>query len=457
MKKIYIPTKKKTILIVDDDQVVIQMYQERFQSHAFKVEVAGTGHQAMQRLRKEPVDLVILDLCLPGMDGVEVVRNIRTELALQVLPVIAISNAYLGRLGQAALQAGATRCVTKAESTPDQMLKFACELLEGDHVSAGDTTSDGVEGDAGGTRVSQPGLEFRDKLIGTLLINAPEMLAKLRAGHQAFAKAKQEDLRGTELFEMHRLVRSLAGSAGFLGFEKLGRMANALEGLLIQLRVDPMKITPSVIRTVAQAIDALASLFGQVGHSQPEGLTPPRILVVDDEAISRETICSALGKAGLSAVSLDGSPAARRRLEQESFDLIFLDVEMPGESGPDLCVNIREMATNRVTPVVFVTSHSDFGSRARSTLSGGNDFIAKPFLLVELAVKALTWLFKEHPHTLSVTTAHDNTPAGADGDPAHATPGSVAPHDIVAENLGVRVSGAHLVGQSFAIARLPSV
>ena len=56
---------------------------------------------------------------------------------------------------------------------------------------------------------------------------------------------------------------------------------------------------------------------------------------------------------------------------------------------------------NRATPVVFVTSHSDFGNRAQSALSGGNDFIAKPFLVVELVVKALTYLFKESPPALA--------------------------------------------------------
>jgi CheY-like chemotaxis protein len=126
---------------------------------------------------------------------------------------------------------------------------------------------------------------------------------------------------------------------------------------------------------------------------------------VDDEIISRETICSALGKANLTAVSLDDSLAAQRLLERDRFDLIFLDVEMPGQSGLELCVNIREMTPNRATPVVFVTSHSDFGSRAQSTLSGGNDFIAKPFLLVELAVKALTCLFKKSPPTPSSAPA----------------------------------------------------
>ena len=182
-------------------------------------------------------------------------------------------------------------------------------------------------------------------------------------------------------------------------------MANALEALLIELHAKPKKITPSVIRTVAQAIDTLASLFDQASEPQTVVLVSPRVLVVDDEIISREMICSALEKADLHAVSLDDSLAAQRLLEQDHFDLIFLDVEMPGKSGLDLCVNIREMATNCATPVVFVTAHSDFGSRAQSTLSGGNDFIAKPFLMVELAVKALTWLFKASPEPVSAATA----------------------------------------------------
>ena len=205
-------------------------------------------------------------------------------------------------------------------------------------------------------------------------------------------------------------------------------MASALEALLIQLRAQPKKITSSVIRTVAQAIDTLASLFDQAANPQIEGMTSPKILIVDDEIISRETICSALGKASLSATSLDDSVAAQQLLEKKQFDLIFLDLDMPGKSGLDLCVNIREMATNRDTPVVFVTSHSDFLSRAQSTLSGGSDFIAKPFLSVELAVKALSWLFREPFQPLSVAKpvgpADDNRDRAPTFEAAHALAGS---------------------------------
>jgi len=311
------------------------------------------------------------------------------------LPIFAFSNAYLGNLTRAASEAGATRCITKADSSPEQLLELIREAL-----SVGQTSA-----------IGQPATELYGKLAAMLIVNAPETLMKLRSSYQLFARTEEEELRRTKLFEMHRQLRSLAGAAGFVGFRRITQMATALEALFIELHTKPQKITPSVIRTVAQAVDILASLFDRAANPQPEVSAAPKILVVDDEIISRETICSALGKAGLGPMSLDDASSAQRLLEQDHFDLIFLDVEMPGQSGLELCVKIREMAPNCATPVVFVTSHSDFGSRARSTLSGGNDFIAKPFLMAELAVKALTWLFKRTPQPPSTKSAKDNAPA----------------------------------------------
>lgn len=419
-KRIYTPVKKKMILMVDDDHIGVHMYKAKFQSHTFNVEVVAGADDAMQRLKKEPVNLVIFDLCLPGMDGVEVLKSIRSEFTAEVLPIVVFSNPFLTSLTRAALEAGATRCVAKVESSPEKMLALVGELL--------------VVTPRTGAIAAQSESDLRETLVASFLKSASETLAKLRAGHQAFAKTEAEDLRRTELSEMHRQVRLLAGSADLIGFRKISQTGSALEALFLELHAKPSKITPSVIRTVAQAIDTLASLFEKAANAQIDVSVPPRILVVDDEVISRETICSALGKAGLTAESLDDSLAAQRLLEQDHFDLIFLDVEMPGKSGPDLCLNIRERPTNCSTPVVFVTSHSDFGSRAQSTLSGGNDFIAKPFLLVELALKALTCLFKESPQPLVIATAPTVTPFGAENHEAQTAALSIDEDRLVEPN-----------------------
>jgi CheY-like chemotaxis protein len=225
---------------------------------------------------------------------------------------------------------------------------------------------------------------------------------------------------------MHRHLRLLAGSANVLALRKVVQLSTALEALFVELYTEPAKITASVVRTIAHSIETLAWLFDRPANSQDE-VIPSKILVVDDEVIARQLICSAVGKADLEAVGLDDPLAAQRLLKRERFDLIFLDVEMPGLTGLELCVKIRAMEPNRSTPIVFVTSHSDFGSRAQSTLSGGNDFIAKPFLLVELALKTLTWFFKEGPQPLPIASVQSAVPTKAGGHESQLAAGHGAP------------------------------
>ena len=402
MKKIFTPTKKKTtILIVDDDQFTTNIYQEKLGAQGFKVEVTRDFDSTLQTLKKEAVNLVILDLCLPGINVVELIKNIRSESATQSLPIIAFSNPYLSNLTRAAVEAGATKFIAKVDNTPEEIIELMRQL----GVSAASKV--GVTGVVGAFETNQ------EKPASKLLINRPEIIAKLRASYQNFTRTEREDLRRIALLQMHRQVRLLAGGASALAFQKIADMSTALEALLIDLYTEPAKITPSVVRTIAHSIETMAALCDRAANSQDQVTTSPKILAVDDEVISREMVCSALEKAGLHAKSLDDPLAAQRLLEQERFDLIFLDIEMPGQTGLELCAKIRGMESNCATPIVFVTSHSDFGSRAQSTLSGGNDFIAKPFLLVELVVKALTWLFKEDRQLLPTASVPQGLSAEA--------------------------------------------
>ena len=391
MKRIYTPAKQKKILIVDDDQVVASVYQKKFESERYDVEVASNGEHALEKIEDTLVDLVILDFSLPGMNGVEVLKAIRSRSGAGALPVIVFSNPYLSEQVQAAGGAGATKCVTKSDCTPCQALELVREVL------ATSPSSTARPDDANRAHSAQSETELQAQVAAIFFDNAPQRIKRLRAGYHAFVNSQQENLRLDELFEMHRQARLLAGTAGIGGFRKIAQLTGALEALLLQLHGKPTNITPSVIRTVAYAVDLLAGLVDHATNPESEPSVSPAILVVDDEIISRGAICSAIEKTKFRPVSVDNPMVAADLVQKNHFDLIFLDVEMPGQSGLDLCASIRKMATNHATPVVFVTAHSDFATWAQSSLSGGNDFIAKPFLSVELAVKALTWLFKEKP------------------------------------------------------------
>jgi CheY-like chemotaxis protein len=395
MKRVFTPTKKKTILILDDDQPVSEGYREKLQAQGFKVELTAAFDATLQVFKNTAVDLAILDLCLPGINVVELIKNIRSDSGIPSTPIIAFSNPYLGTLTQAAVEAGATKCVAQVDTTPERLLEFVREL--------GVSASPHVGG-----RGAVEALEAnQEKPPSNLLINRSEIMAKLRASYQNFTRAEREDLRRTALLQMHRHLRLLAGSANVLALRKVVQLSTALEALFVELYTEPAKITASVVRTIAHSIETLAWLFDRPANSQDE-VIPSKILVVDDEVIARQLICSAVGKADLEAVGLDDPLAAQRLLKRERFDLIFLDVEMPGLTGLELCVKIRAMEPNRSTPIVFVTSHSDFGSRAQSALSGGNDFIAKPFLLVEVALKAITWLSKDGAQPLPTASVAAN-------------------------------------------------
>ena len=411
MKRVFTPTKKKTILILDDDQPVSEGYREKLQAQGFKVELAAAFDTTLQFFKKTAVDLAILDLCLPGINVVELIKNIRSDSGIPSTPIIAFSNPYLGTFTQAAVEAGATKSVAKVDTTPERLLEFVREL--GVNASPKVGGRDAVEA-----------LEAnQEKPPSNLLINRSEIMAKLRASYQNFTRTERKDLRRAALLQIHRQLRLLAGSANALALHKIVQLSTALEALFVELYTEPAKITASVVRTIAHSIETLASLFDRPANSQDE-VIPSKILVVDDEVIARQLICSAVGTADLEAVGLDDPLAAQRLLKRERFDLIFLDVEMPGLTGLELCVKIRAMEPNRSTPIVFVTSHSDFGSRAQSALSGGNDFIAKPFLLVEVALKAITWLSKDGARPLPAASVQQSVAADAGGP----EPQLAAPH-----------------------------
>src|SRR5256886_4349186 len=302
MKKIFTPAKKKSILIVDDEQFATQIYREKLEAQGFKVEVTRDFDSTLQTLKKGVVGLVILDLCLTGINVVELIKNIRSDSATQSLPIIAFSNPYLSNLTRAAMEAGATKFVAKVDIPPEQII----ELVRERGVNA--TSRGGASGAIEGLEPNQ------EKVTSKLSVNRPEILAKLRASYQNFTRTEREDLRRVALLQMHRQLRLLAGGASALAFPKIARMSTALEALLVELYTEPAKITPSVVRTVAHSIETLASLVNRAANSQDEAITSPKILVVDDEVISRGTICSAFGRATFPAKSLDDPLAAQRLL-----------------------------------------------------------------------------------------------------------------------------------------------
>lgn len=374
----------KRILITEDDPLMAVIYRDTFEREGFSAEIAPDGNIALERLKGNPPDLVLLDLMMPGLNGVEVLKHIRAQESTRGLPVIVMSNAFAGPLGQQAAMAGATRIFAKNAFGPRRVVKEVRELLG--------PAADSVEAVTANGDATKSLTDLR-KSITTAL---PEPIGGIRDLLQNVAQ-EGSLAKPALLLELHRAVHQLAGILSAAGFSAMAQMACALETLAKEMHANPLRINPSSLRTASQGVEVLAELSERSSRHLDEGISASLILVVDDERASRETTCTALERANLRAVSVDDPAVALRLAEENRFDLIFTDVQMPVMNGFELCRKLEETASNSETPVIIVTSQNDPQTRIRFNTSGAIDFISKPIWLTELGVKALTHLLRTHP------------------------------------------------------------
>ncbi|MCX8090474.1 MAG: response regulator [Verrucomicrobiae bacterium] len=403
----------KKILFIEDDQIVANAYRNKLTAEGYRVEVALDGEVGRELVRSFQPDAILLDLMLPKVSGLDLLREIRSQPGLEQVPVIVLSNTYLSSMVQAAWKAGATKCLSKVNCTPRQVLEVIRSLVGRNGEAAPAVASpppaatEVASSPASPAAVSHP-VASAPPVAET---PAPEALQQaffkelsgalpaLRQALQHVIRATEAEARTPQLQEMYRRVHGLTGGAALAGLPVFAQVGDAFEALLKELCDKPHNVNASTLRTVASAVDFLGVLLERGVVTAPPEAPGASILVVDDDTISRRAVTYALDKARLKSVAVDHPETAFDLMLQRQFDLVILDVNMPGMNGFELCAKLRTLSKYQKVPVIFVTALNDFESRANSTISGGNDFIAKPFLFVELAVKALIYVLRARLET----------------------------------------------------------
>ena len=115
-----------------------------------------------------------------------------------------------------------------------------------------------------------------------------------------------------------------------------------------------------------------------------EAMNQPHILVVDDDRRLRELLRKYLSDSGYLVTTAEDAAAARARLESLSFDLLVLDVMMPGESGLELTESLRR--TSQV-PILLLTAMGEADDRIAGLECGADDYLPKPFEPRELRLR----------------------------------------------------------------------
>ena len=129
-----------------------------------------------------------------------------------------------------------------------------------------------------------------------------------------------------------------------------------------------------------------------------------RILIVDDEKPICDLIDMNLSAAGYDCRSVQDGIAAIDLIEKEDFDLILLDIMLPGADGFDIMEYIKPLKI----PVIFITARSDVRDKVRGLKLGAEDYLVKPFDVVELVARVEVVLRRFHK-TENILTAGDVT------------------------------------------------
>jgi len=109
-----------------------------------------------------------------------------------------------------------------------------------------------------------------------------------------------------------------------------------------------------------------------------------KILIVDDDAAIRTLIGTAMELAGHDVSEAEDGTQALRKLRRRRYDLVLLDIMLPGIDGYEVLESIREMPSRSDMPVVVLTARHDPHGLAREIAAGATDHLAKPFLPSEL-------------------------------------------------------------------------
>ena len=135
--------------------------------------------------------------------------------------------------------------------------------------------------------------------------------------------------------------------------------------------------------------------------ARPNVVSAPRILVVEDEIDVALLIAYNLEAEGYVVESVARGDEAELRLAKSAPDLLILDWMLPGVSGIEICRRLRAREATRTLPVIMVTARNEESERVRGLAVGADDYVVKPFSVIEVMARVHALLRRSRPERLA--------------------------------------------------------
>jgi CheY-like chemotaxis protein len=394
------------VLAADDDELCRKAVGFALEKAGLAADFAENGQQALEMATAAAYDMVFLDIQMPEMDGLTACTKIRETKKNAQTPVVFVT-VQTDFLTRAQTTAMGSEFIAKPFLVFEITMKaIICAvrkrlaLLPRDATGgycAPNTAASAVSTDGQGrvARKSRSITAEEDAHLKQSFFNeAPAYLAGIADLLDDISVIADDQERKSATSDLHLRLLTLHTAAKENDLTVASRVASAVEALARKMDTAARNVTPSTLRTMSAGVRLLDQLCVPDADFCLSRALPVRLLVVEDEPLARRAVVGALQLAFERPDSANDGAAALAMAAQRQYDVIFSDIEMPGMDGFELCRRLRADGLNSNTPIVFITSHADAASRIQAAEVGGTDFISKPFLPVEITVKALTLAYE---------------------------------------------------------------
>lgn len=117
------------LLLVEDDALLVRLYQKRFTNDGHDVVAAKDGEEGIKLIEREQPDIVLLDLMMPKLSGLEMLERIKANPATRSVPVVILSNVSGEAEQERALELGAVAYIVKSANDPGRVAAKVREIL----------------------------------------------------------------------------------------------------------------------------------------------------------------------------------------------------------------------------------------------------------------------------------------------------------------------------------------
>ena len=404
---------EKTILIVEDNLMNLKLFSQLLKIGNYKYLEAVNGEEGLKIARKHKPDLILMDIQLPGMDGLTAARAIKSDPEMAHIPVVALTAHAMQGDKQMCIDAGCNGYMTKPIDTRSFLSQIADILSK---LTAKTEHSQAKQ------MSPVPRILIVDddpknvKLIAGYLHHEDYELLTAYSGEEALERARKDRpdlilldimMPGKDGFTVTRelkddpetssipiiMVTALsstkdkvkgleAGAEEFLSKpvnreEIRTRIASVLKLKQYQSQLDIRKKTESSLRIEKVQVQS---------EIRRKGL--PKVLIVDDDPNEQKLLLNYLKDENFDILSENNGKDALKTALREEVDLIILDILLPKMDGFMVCRRIKQSKETKDIQVVLITCLDDMESRIKGVELGADDFLVKPLESRELVARS---------------------------------------------------------------------